>query len=593
MKKKTNTPEEKEFEKQDKITVGLATCGLSAGAQPVFDKLKKAKLSLPVVKVGCNGMCYNEPIVTVIQNNKQYIYANVTEDNVQSLIDAIKNDKKCQELFIGSSLKDIAFYKKQKRLMMENCGFITPTDLDQYKASGGYEGLNNAIKAGPSGTIDVIKDSGLRGRGGAGFPTGVKWGFIAKAKGKKYLIGNGDEGDPGAFMNRTLMESDPFRIIEGMTIAAYAVGSDEGFIYTRAEYPLAISTLQEAIDIAYKKNLLGKDIMGIKGFNFDLSIMKGAGAFVCGEETALIHSIEGKRGSPTPRPPFPAQKGIFGFPSNVNNVGTLGHVATIMKIGASEYKKTGTQKNTGTKVVCLTGKIRRSGIVEIPMGTKLKDIVYDIGGGTPKGTRFKAILTGGPSGGCIPAKKLNETYEYETMQKLGSIMGSGGIVVLSNKSCMIDIARYFMNFTQEESCGKCTPCREGNKRLLEMVTRITQCKSSEEELKNIRKLAEFIRDNSLCGLGQGAPNPVLSTLNFFESEYTEHIKKRKCRAGVCQGLIEFKITEKCIGCGACKNVCPVNAITGSTKVKHSINQDTCTKCGACHQICPVKAIDKK
>ncbi len=576
-----------------RIAVGMATCGISAGAQPVYEKLKKSKLQLPVTKVGCNGMCYNEPIVTVVHNKKKYIYGNVTEENIDILIESIKKGIKCKELFLANELDELQYYKKQKRLIMENCGHISPTNINQYMATGGYTGLYKALETGAEGTINTIKDSGLRGRGGAGFPTGLKWQFMAAEKGKKYLIGNGDEGDPGAFMNRTLMESDPFRIIEGITIAAFATGAEEGFIYTRAEYPLAISTLQEAINIAYKKNLLGKNINGKKGFNFELSIRKGAGAFVCGEETALIHSIEGKRGSPTPRPPFPAQKGVFNQPSTVNNVGTLGHVATIMKIGHEKYKKIGTKKNPGTKVVCLTGKIARSGIVEIPMGTRLKDIVYEIGGGTPKGTRFKAILTGGPSGGCIPASKLNETYGYETMQKLGSIMGSGGIVVLSNQSCMPDIARYFMNFTQEESCGKCTPCREGNKRILEILNRITSGKSSKEEFEKLKKLAEFVRDNSLCGLGMGAPNPVLSTINFFENEYKKHVNNKKCPAGVCVNMLQFTITEKCIGCGACKKVCPVNAIEGSPKNMHTIHQDTCTRCGSCHEICPVNAIDKK
>ncbi len=577
----------------NKITVGLATCGISAGAKPVYDRLKKANLSLPVFEVGCSGMCYNEPIVTVTQNNKNYIYGNVTESEVDKLITAIEKGVKCEDLFLASRLDKLPYYKKQKRLIMENCGFITPTDLSHYKETGGYQGLKKALDTGANGTIEIIKDSGLRGRGGAGFPTGLKWSFIASKKGKKYMIGNGDEGDPGAFMNRTLMESDPFRIIEGITIAAFATGASEGFIYTRAEYPLAISTLQKAIDTAYKNNLLGKNIMGKKGFNFDLGIREGAGAFVCGEETALIHSIEGRRGSPTPRPPFPAQKGVFGTPSNVNNVGTLGHVSTIMKIGSAAYKKIGTKTNTGTKVVCLTGKIKRSGIVEIPMGTSLKEIVYNIGGGTPKGTKFKAVLTGGPSGGCIPSSKLNETYEFETMQKLGSIMGSGGIVVLSNQSCMVDIARYFMNFTQEESCGKCTPCREGNKRLLEMLQQITKGKGSEEEFKKLKKLAEFVRDNSLCGLGMGAPNPILSTINYFEKEYQKHISEKKCPAGICNNLLEFTIGDKCIGCGACKNVCQVNAISGSPKEKHTINQKICTRCGSCYEICPVKAIDKK
>ncbi|MBU0628182.1 MAG: 4Fe-4S binding protein [Nanoarchaeota archaeon] len=573
-----------------KITIGLATCGISAGAKPVFDALKDA--NLPVEKVGCIGMCYNEPVVTVIDDNKKSIYGNVTIDNVNKLIECIKKGEECKELLVANDINELDFYKKQNRLVMENCGLIDPLNLEQYKENKGYSGLNNALKLEPKQVIEQIKISGLRGRGGAGFPTAIKWGFLADKKGKKYLICNGDEGDPGAFMNRTVMESDPFKLIEGITIGAYATGTEEGIIYTRAEYPLAIETLEKALKIAYDNNLLGNNILGKEGFNFKLYIQKGAGAFVCGEETAMINSIEGKRGMPKPRPPYPAEKGLYGKPTNVNNVGTWAHVATIMKIGASEYAKIGTEKTKGTKVVCLTGKIKRTGIVEVPMGTKLRDIVYEIGGGTPEGTEFKAILSGGPAGGCIPKEHLDTPLDYETLQALGAIMGSGGMVVINNEACMVDVARYFMNFTQEESCGKCTPCREGTKRLLEMLIKVTRGVGGEKDIDKIRQLAEFVRDNALCGLGQNAPNSVLSTLRFFRDEYVMHLKDKTCCAGACANLLKYNITDKCVGCGNCARHCPVGCISGEPRKKHVIDQEKCIKCGTCYEVCAFKAIKK-
>jgi len=574
----------------DRISVGVGTCGLSAGAGPVYDALKKANLKIPVEKVGCSGMCYNEPIVTVVKSGKQSIYGLVTEDKVGTLIDCIKSGRVCKELLVGTSLDKIPYYKKQKRIVMKNCGFIDPLNIAQYMSQGGYGALKKAIELGQDGVLKEVEASGLRGRGGAGFPTARKWGFIAHVKGKKYLVANGDEGDPGAFMNRTLMESDPFKILEGMAIGAIATDCDEGFIYTRAEYPLAIKTLEQAICLARKHGFLGNNILGTK-YNFDVSIRKGAGAFVCGEETALIHSIEGKRGNPSPRPPYPATKGVYGKPTSVNNIGTWGHVVAVLKYGAKQFRKVGTKKTPGTKVICLAGKINRAGIAEVPIGTTIKDIVYSIGGGMPKGTTFKAALTGGPAGGCVPKTKLNTRLDYEEMQKLGSIMGSGGIVVISNESCIVDIARYFMNFTQEESCGKCTPCREGTKRLLEMLERITR--GEKVEILALRQLAEFVRDNSLCGLGQNAPNPILSTLRYFEKEYIEHINKHKCKSGVCKDLITYFITDKCIGCGMCAKNCPVATISGIPKERYFIHQEKCIKCGTCYGVCPVKAIIKK
>jgi NADH-quinone oxidoreductase subunit F len=577
----------------DRITVGLATCGISAGGIPVYDALKAANLGLPVEKVGCIGMCYNEPIVTVRQKGKKSIYALVTKTNVQKLIDCIRKNTVCKELFVASDIYELDFYKKQKRLVMENCGYIDPLRLDHYLAVGGYSGLKFALdKLQPLQVVSEMKRSCLRGRGGAGFSTGQKWEFIASAPGKKYLICNGDEGDPGAFMNRTVMESDPFKIIEGMAIGAYATGADEGVIYTRAEYPLAIETLNKAIKIAYDNNLLGKDIMGRKGFNFDLTIRKGAGAFVCGEETALLNSIEGKRGSPRPRPPFPAQKGLLGRPTVINNVSSWANASTIFKMGVDEFIKVGTEKTKGTKEICLTGNIKRPGVVEVPFGIKLREIIYDIGGGTPDGTDFKAAQAGGPAGGCIPKELLDTSMDYETMGGIGAIIGSGGLVVVDNTRSMVEVAKFFMSFTQDESCGKCTPCREGTKRLLEMLERLMEGHVPKEEIPAIKALAEFVRDNALCGLGQNAPNPILSTMKYFEKEYYDYTEK-KCPVGDDCSKIEYFITEKCIGCTRCATECPVKCIDGEVKKRHIIDQKKCIKCGHCHDVCPVHAIDKR
>ncbi len=602
----------------NRITVGMATCGLSAGAYDVFVALKKAFSEIPVEKVGCIGMCYNEPVVSVAVNGRQRIYANVTKGRIKGLIAAIKKDfakiytngfsdsspakenpedlaensLTGSELFIASDISELEFYKKQHRLILSNSGIVNPDKLEHYLYFGGYLGLKRALSMKPGEVISEIVESGLRGRGGAGFPTGLKWKFIASAKGKKYLICNGDEGDPGAFMNRTIMESDPFRLLEGMAIGAYATGADEGIIYTRAEYPLAIETLEKAIKDAYKHGFLGKNIMGVDGFNFDVAIKKGAGAFVCGEETALLNSIEGKRGMPRPRPPYPAQKGLYGKPTVINNVGTWCHVAVILKMQAKNYAKLGTKNSKGTKVICLTGDIKRTGVIEVPLGTKIRDIVFEIGGGTKK-NKFKAVLSGGPAGGCIPESELDCELDYESLQKIGAIMGSGGMVVIDSSACMVDVARYFMNFTQQESCGKCTPCREGTKRLLELIIRITRGVAKEKDFEKIKQLAEFIKSNSLCGLGQNAPNPVLSTIKYFENEYLAHIQQRKCPAGHCSSLLSYFITENCVGCGNCKRNCPVEAITGNPRERHVIDQEKCIKCGTCFNVCAFKAIIRK
>ncbi|MFP4118896.1 MAG: NADH-ubiquinone oxidoreductase-F iron-sulfur binding region domain-containing protein [Candidatus Woesearchaeota archaeon] len=581
----------------DRITVGLATCGRSAGATPVYEKLKaahdKGSLKLPVMETGCIGMCYNEPLVTVYRNGSMEVYGNVTQEVVDEFIDTIRTGERYDRLFLTDNLSKLGFYKKQKRMVLGNCGIIDPSRLDQYILQGGYAGLKRALEISPEQVVDEIDNAGLRGRGGAGFPTARKWRFITGRDGKKYIICNGDEGDPGAFMNRTLMESDPYRILEGMTIGAYATGADEGIIYTRAEYPLAIKTLQAAINKAYKNGLLGNRILGKEGFSFDIRIQQGAGAYVCGEETALIKSIEGERGTPRPRPPFPAQKGLFGYPTVVNNVGTWGHVAEIMRIGWKKYASVGSKQTRGTKILCLSGKINNTGVIEVPFGIKLKDIIYSIGGGMPDGHSFKALFPGGPAGGCIVAKDLDHTLDYESMSQLHTIMGSGSFIVTSDSSCMVNMAKYFLTFTTQESCGKCTPCREGTKRLLEMLTKVTRGVGKPEDIDAIEELASFINRNALCGLGQFAPNPVLSTIRHFRGEYEAHLAKKKCPAHVCENLLHYRITDKCVGCGNCKRHCPVDAISGELKGLHAIDQKKCIKCGQCYDNCAFDAIVKE
>ena len=520
----------------DRATVGVATCGISAGAMPVLEKLRQSDIGMPVDPVGCSGMCYNEPIVTVRQNGTNSIYAHIDKDNVDELISSLKKGEAYDRCLVGHSLQDIDYYKKQRRLVMESCGAIDPLSIEQYVASGGFKGLERALSMEPAEVIKYVLDSKVRGRGGAGFPAGKKWEIISKKTGKKYLVCNGDEGDPGAFMNRTLLESDPFRVLEGMMIAAYAIGSDEAFVYTREEYPLAIKTINQAIQTLKDWSLLGENILEKAGFSLDISLKKGAGAFVCGEETALMNSIMGNRGYPMPRPPFPAERGLWGKPTNINNVDTLGNIATLFKISKEEYSKVGTENTKGTKAICLVGKIRRAGVVEVPFGTTLKEIIFDIGGGALEGTEFKAVQMGGPSGGCIPASLMDTPLDYETVTKLGAIIGSGGMIVLNDQDCRVEIARYYMNFIKEESCGKCTPCREGNARLLEYMEKITGGTSTPKDLGAIKKLAIFVKDCSLCGLGQTAPNPILSTMNYFMEEYTEHVVKKTCRTGICKGL---------------------------------------------------------
>ena len=492
------------------------------------------------------------------------------------------------------SLNEVDFYKKQMRVALRNCGVINPEVIDEYIAFDGYKALGKVLtEMTPEEVIQTIKDSGLRGRGGGGFPTGMKWDFTAKAQGEqKYVACNADEGDPGAFMDRSILEGDPHSIIEAMAIAGYAVGADQGYIYIRAEYPIAVKRLQIAIDQAKEYGLLGENIFET-GFNFNLELRLGAGAFVCGEETALLTSIEGKRGEPRPRPPFPAVKGLWGKPTLLNNVETYANVCQIILNGADWFASIGTEKSKGTKVFALGGKINNTGLVEIPMGTTLREIVEDIGGGIPNGKKFKAAQTGGPSGGCIPASLMDTPIDYDSLISIGSMMGSGGLIVMDEDNCMVDIAKFFLEFTVDESCGKCTPCRIGTKRLYEILDKITKGKGTMEDLDRLEELCESIKAGSLCGLGQTAPNPVLSTLRYFRDEYVAHVRDKVCPAGVCKALSKYEIDpEKCRGCSLCSKECPVGAISGEIKKPFVIDQDKCIKCGACMAKCPFKAIKK-
>ncbi|MBT4332159.1 MAG: NADH-quinone oxidoreductase subunit NuoF [Candidatus Cloacimonetes bacterium] len=584
------------------IKVGLASCGLAAGAGEVYDAIlkhiKKNKIDAEVKKTACIGMCFVEPLVEIYEDKKKSItYGDVTSESVGNIIDSFSKGKPIEENVIISNIlkgSENKTFNKQKRIVLRNCGIIDPVSIDDYLENDGYKALEKSVKdMSREAIIDEIKNSGIRGRGGAGFPTGLKWQFAFNADNKKkYIVCNADEGDPGAFMDRSVLEGDPHSVIEGMIIGAFAIGADEGYIYCRAEYPLAIKHLEIAIEQATEKGYLGDKIFGTD-FNFELHIKEGAGAFVCGEETALMASIEGKRGMPSIRPPFPAQSGLWGKPTNINNVETLANIAWIILNGANNYAKYGTEKSPGTKVFALAGKIRNSGLIEVPMGMPLKEVIYNVGGGMKTEKPFKGVQLGGPSGGCLPAELLDTTVDYDSINKTGAIMGSGGMVVMDTSSCMVDIAKFFLNFTQNESCGKCTFCRVGTKRMLEILIRISDGEGEMEDLDTLEELSQNIIKGSLCGLGQTAPNPVLTTLKYFRDEYIAHIKDKTCPAGVCTALLKYEVIEdKCIGCTVCAMKCPVNCISGERKQVHFIDQDACIKCGACYDACKFDAIKK-
>ena len=561
---------------------------------------EKGIKNVRVVQTGCFGLCAKGPIVII--RPEETFYAHVTPEDCEEIIQShICEGKKVERLLckdvngeIVKKLDDLNFYKKQKRIALKNCGVIDPEQIDEYIAFDGYKALEKVLTSmKPDEVIDVISKSGLRGRGGAGFPTGKKWSFAKNEKSdQKYVICNADEGDPGAFMDRSILEGDPNCVLEAMAIAGYAIGANQGYIYVRAEYPIAVDRLKIAINQAREYGLLGKNIFN-SGFDFDIDIRLGAGAFVCGEETALLESIEGKRGQPRVKPPYPASQGLFGKPTIINNVETLANVTKIILNGADWFASIGTENSKGTKVFALGGNVNNVGLVEVPMGTTLREILFDIGGGIPNGRKFKAAQTGGPSGGCIPAEHLDTPIDYESLSSIGSMMGSGGLIVMDDSKCMVDIARFYLDFTVSESCGKCTPCRIGTKRMLEILTRMCEGKGEADDLYKLELLANSIKKSAICGLGQTAPNPVLSTMKYFKDEYIEHVSYNMCRAGQCKELCEITIDpQKCKGCGLCKRNCPVHAISGEPKQVHKIDQDLCIKCGTCVDKCPFKAISK-
>jgi NADH:ubiquinone oxidoreductase subunit F (NADH-binding)/(2Fe-2S) ferredoxin len=582
---------------------GCASGGSPKVLETFREELQKKNLDkeVLVIATGCHGMCEFGPIVVVYPEGT--FYSQVKPEDVAEIVEEhlykgrIVNRLLYKEPISAQKVchyKEIPFYGKQHRIVLSNCGYINPDNIDEYISRDGYQALGKCItEMSPAAVIEEMKKSGLRGRGGGGFPTGLKWSFCAASPGnKKYVICNADEGDPGAFMDRSILEGDPHAVLEGMMIGAYAMGADEGYIYCRAEYPLAIKRLQTAIHQATEYGLLGANVLGTD-FSFDLHIKEGAGAFVCGEETALMASIEGQRGMPRPRPPFPAVKGLWGKPTNINNVETWANVPRIMLQGAECFAAMGTEKSKGTKVFALTGKVKNTGLVEVPMGITIREIVYEIGGGIIGDKKFKAVQIGGPSGGCLVEEHLDLPVDYESLTAAGAIMGSGGLVVLDESNCMVDTAKFFLEFTQRESCGKCVPCREGTKKMLDILTRITEGNGKPEDLDTLQYLGEQIKATSLCALGGTAPNPVLTTLKYFRHEYEAHINEKRCPAGACQNLLRYTIDpEKCIGCTKCARNCPVSCISGKVKEPHVIDQEKCIKCGACMANCPVGAISK-
>jgi len=581
------------------VKVCMGPASLASGGSEVFDtfhrELKDRGLGDRIEKkcinkTGCHGLCAKDVLVDIIQGDNISTYQFVTPEMVPRIVEEhIINGRPVEEWLVGPDYH--AFHSKQTKILLGQCGQIDPEDIEAYISINGYEGAKRALSLTPFEVIEEIKASGLRGRGGAGFPTGLKWELCSHAKGSpKYIICNADEGDPGAFMDRAIIEGNPHAVIEGMIIGGYAIGANQGYVYIRAEYPLAVKRLEIAIEQARERGLLGKDILN-SGFDFDLTIRLGAGAFVCGEETALIASIEGKRGMPRAKPPFPVNKGLWGKPTVINNVETLANLPIIITRGASWFSSIGSEKSKGTKVFALTGKVRNTGLIEVPMGITLREIIYDIGGGMEKGRTLKAVQTGGPSGGCIPASHIDMPVDYESLASIGSMMGSGGMVVMDDTTCMVDMAKFFLSFTQKESCGKCVPCRIGTKRMLEILQRITEGKGRESDIDLLIELGTDIRLSSLCGLGQTAPNPVLSTIRFFREEYEAHIERGICPARVCKALRQYVVdTEICKMCGKCMRVCPSGAITWQKKRPAFIDKEKCIKCGACYDACPFNAI---
>ncbi|PKP03833.1 MAG: NADH-quinone oxidoreductase subunit F [Bacteroidetes bacterium HGW-Bacteroidetes-6] len=586
-----------------KVLVGLASCGIAAGSNKVFDIIKALKendnLSFDLQRTGCIGMCYREPLVEVIDETGSYLYGEVTQETAIEIINKhVRDNEPVREYIVRTDLfesKDDIFWKGQVKIALRNCGVIDPENIDDYIERDGYKAMQKIISSNYTSedVIQNVLDSGLRGRGGGGFSTGMKWKFAYNSKNeKKYVICNADEGDPGAFMDRSLIEGDPHAILEGMTIGAFAIGATEGVIYCRAEYPLAIKRLNIAIGQARERGYLGKNIFGKEGFNFDLYVKEGAGAFVCGEETALMASIEGERGMPRRRPPFPAVSGLFKKPTNINNVETWANVPWIINNGPEKYAAYGSEKSKGTKVFALAGKIKHGGLVEVPMGVPLRDVIFKLGGGIQDDKRFKAVQLGGPSGGCIPEHLLDTLVDYDSVTATGAIMGSGGMVVMDETTCMVDMARFFLDFTQKESCGKCTFCRVGTKRMLEILTRITQGEGRDGDIETLEELSEQIKTSSLCGLGQTAPNPVLTTIKYFRHEYEAHIYDKKCPAHNCKKLVTYTVdANNCTGCTVCAKNCPTNAISGERKQLHSIDQSACIKCGVCFSKCKFNAIN--
>jgi NADH-quinone oxidoreductase subunit F len=593
-----------ETRKKVVVRVCIGTGGLAAGGKEVIEAFKKAISDFCVdieldftchyQKVGCRGFCARDVLVDVVDGDKSVTYQGIKPDIAKRIVEEhLIKGQPVTEWLIDDSY--YAFHEKQLKILLKDCGTIDPEDIQAYINAGGYSAIKRILsEMSPEKVIEEIKASGIRGRGGAGFPTGVKWDACRKAAGDvKYIVCNADEGDPGAFMDRSIIEGNPHSVIEGMMIAAYAIGSSLGYVYIRAEYPAAVERLKLAMAQAHERGHLGKNLFS-SGFDFDLRIKLGAGAFVCGEETALIASIEGQRGMPRAKPPFPVYKGLWGRPTVINNVETLSNIPYIIRNGASWYASIGTEKSKGTKVFALTGKVKNTGLIEVPMGIRLGEIIYDIGGGIIRDKKFKAVQTGGPSGGCIPAELLDTPVDFDSLARVGSIIGSGGMVVLDEDDCMVNIAKFFLEFTQAESCGKCVPCRIGTKRLYEILDRVTKGLGKEGDLELLEKLSSDVKAASLCGLGQTAPNPILSTLKYFREEYEAHVRDKKCPAKVCKDLLIYHILEEvCTGCGACKRACPAGAIAGEKKKPHKIAPDLCIKCGACFDVCKFKAVGRE